>query len=85
MIAVAAARGVKLDDDIVARTMERYDGLPPDATSSLQRDIMSGKPSELDAQLGAAVRHGRETGVATPVLESLYDALLPQERLSRSV
>jgi len=79
VVAVAAARGVKLDDDVHARTMQRYDALAADATSSLQRDVMNGKPSELDAQLGAAVRLGRESGVATPVLETLYHALLPQE------
>jgi 2-dehydropantoate 2-reductase len=71
VVAVAAAQGVTLDDDILARTMQRYDSLPLDATASLQRDMMAGKPSELDAQLGAAVRLGRESGVATPVLETL--------------
>ena len=81
--ALAAARGVRLDDDIVAKVMQRYDGLPADATSSLQRDMMAGKPSELDAQLGAAVRLGRENNVPTPVLASLYEALLPQERIAR--
>lgn len=85
VIAVAAGRGVTLDDDLAVRMMDRYDGLPPDATSSLQRDVMSGRPSELEAQLGAAVRLGRETGVATPVLEMLYDALLPQERVARGL
>jgi 2-dehydropantoate 2-reductase len=83
LVAVAAARGVKLDDDVLARTMQRYDSLAPDATSSLQRDVVSGKPSELDAQLGAAVRLGQESGVATPVLETLNAALLPQERIAR--
>jgi 2-dehydropantoate 2-reductase len=83
VVAVAAARGVRLDDDILPRTMQRYDSLPLDATSSLQRDMMAGKPSELDAQLGAAVRLGRESGIATPVLETLYHALLPQERAAR--
>ncbi len=81
--AVASACGVRLDEDIVAKMMQRYDGLPKDATSSLQRDVMSGKPSELDAQLGAAVRLGRENGVAMPVLETAYEALLPQERIAR--
>lgn len=80
---VAAARGIHLDDDIVAKVMQRYDGLPSDATSSLQRDMISGKPSELEAQLGAAVRLGRESRVATPVLETLYETLLPQERIAR--
>jgi len=83
VVAVATARGVRLDDDIVTKVMQRYDGLPADATSSLQRDVMSGKPSELDAQLGAAVRLGREGNVPTPILEMLYETLLPQERIAR--
>ena len=72
-----------LDDDAVQRTLQRYDGLPPESTTSLQRDVMEGKPSELDAQLGAVVRMGREIGVVTPVCEMLYDLLLPQERRAR--
>jgi 2-dehydropantoate 2-reductase len=83
VVAVASARSVSLDADIIAKVMQRYDGLPQDATSSLQRDVMSGKPSELEAQLGAAVRLGRESGVPTPILQTLYGALLPQERIAR--
>jgi len=83
VLAVAAARGITLDDDAVQRTLQRYDGLPPESTSSLQRDVMEGKPSELEAQLGAVVRMGREIGVVTPVCEMLYDLLLPQERRAR--
>lgn len=84
IIAIAAARGVRVDSDMLEKTMARYDAFAAEATSSLQRDVMSGKPSELDAQLGAAVRLGRESGVPTPVLETLYEVLLPQERLARS-
>lgn len=83
MIAVAAARGVDVGADAVERTLERYDGMSPESTSSLQRDIMDGKPSELDAQAGAIVRMGREAGVKTPVFEMLYSLLLPQERKVR--
>jgi 2-dehydropantoate 2-reductase len=83
IVAVASARGVQLAPDAIAATMGRYDGLAPDATSSLQRDIMQGKPSELDAQLGAVVRMGREAGVVTPIHELLYHCLLPQEQLAR--
>jgi len=81
--AVAAARGVQLDPDAIETTLARYDSLAPDATSSLQRDIMEGKPSELDAQLGAVVRMGRAAAVATPVNEMLYAVLLPQERMAK--
>lgn len=81
--AVAAARGVELGPDALETTLARYDGLAPDATSSLQRDIMSGKPSELDAQLGAVVRMGREWNVPTPVMEMLHAVLLPQEQMAK--
>jgi 2-dehydropantoate 2-reductase len=83
IIELARARGVDLGDDAVDRTLARYDGLPPDATSSLQRDIIDGKPSELDAQLGAVVRFGRVAGVPTPVCETLLTLLLPQEVSAR--
>lgn len=83
LLAVARAQGAGLADEAVATTMQRYDTLAADATSSLQRDIAGGKPSELDAQLGAVVRMGRTAGVPTPVHEFLYHALLPQERLAR--
>lgn len=83
VMAIAAASGVHLDPDMVEKTMQRIDALPADATASMQRDVLEGKPSELDAQLGAAVRLARECGVAAPVLETLYAALVPQERAAR--
>jgi 2-dehydropantoate 2-reductase len=83
IIVLAAARGASLPDDAFERTMERYDALTPDATTSLQRDIMAGNPSELDAQLGAVVRMAAESGVAVPVCDFLYRCLLPQERAVR--
>jgi 2-dehydropantoate 2-reductase len=84
IVDVAHARGVDLGGDAaVDRTFARFDGLPPESTSSLQRDIIDGKPSELDAQLGAVVRLGRETNVPTPVCETLLALLLPQEAKAR--
>ncbi len=83
MIAIAKARGIDLGDDAIERTLARYDGMAPDSTSSLQRDIIEGKPSELEAQAGAIVRMAHEAKVATPVCETLYALLLPQERRAR--
>ena len=83
IVAVAAARGIDLGVDAVQRTLERYDAMAPDSTSSLQRDIMEGKPSELEAQAGAIVRMSRASDVPTPVCEALYALLLPQERKVR--
>lgn len=85
VLAVAQGRGVTLAADAFERTMQRYDGLSPEATPSFQRDVMEGRPSELEAQLGAVVRMARESGVAAPLFETLYAALLPQERIARKV
>jgi 2-dehydropantoate 2-reductase len=85
VVALAAARGIDLGEDAVKKTWERYDALAPSSTSSLQRDVMEGKPSELDAQLGAVVRLARESGLAVPTTEMLYHCLLPQERKARAV
>ena len=83
MIDIAKARGIDLGDDAIERTLERYERMAPDSTSSLQRDIIEGKPSELEAQAGAIVRMARESKVATPICETLYALLLPQERRAR--
>jgi len=84
MVSVAAARNIALDADAVDRTLGRYDAMAADSTSSLQRDVMEGRPSELDAQLGAVVRMGREAGVPTPLAEEMLALLLPQERKARN-
>ena len=82
-VAVGRARGVRLGDEVVSRAMAIIDGLPPDATASMQRDIQAGRPSELMDQNGAVVRKGREAGVPVPVHAFLLAALLPQEEAAR--
>ena len=72
-----------LAEDVVEATRRFVDGLPQEATASMQRDVMEGRPSELEAQTGAVVRLGRELGVAMPVNDFLYAALSPQETRSR--
>jgi 2-dehydropantoate 2-reductase len=57
--------------------------IPVTGTASMQRDIVEGKPSELEAIVGAVVRFGNQVGVATPVMDYIYASLLPQERRAR--
>ena len=49
----------------------------------MQRDIMEGRPSELEVQNGAIVRLGLTAGVPTPVNDFIYHSLLPQEKRAR--
>jgi 2-dehydropantoate 2-reductase len=83
IVAVATARGISLNQDAISSTMGFIDGLAPTATSSMQRDIMEGRPSELSEQAGAVVRLGREVGVDTPLFSAIYRSLLPQELRAR--
>ncbi len=82
--AVGRAHGARLGEDAVARTLARYDELPPTATASMQRDVTAGRPSELLEQTGAVVRLGEEAGVPVPVHRFLLAALLPQESAARA-
>jgi 2-dehydropantoate 2-reductase len=63
--------------------MKAFDNLPPDITTSIQRDIMEGRPSELDALIGVVVRYGKENEVATPLHNFFYNSLWPMELRAR--
>jgi 2-dehydropantoate 2-reductase len=73
--AVARAKGISLDADVVDKTMTFVANLSPDATSSMQRDVAAGRRLEHNAINGAIVRAGRETGIATPVHEFIWTCL----------
>ena len=72
---LAHARNVILPPDAIETAMASVDALPADATSSMQRDIAAGRPSELESQNGAVVRMAREAGIKAPTHESIYEAL----------
>jgi len=76
---LAHARGINLPPDSIDTVMRAVDALPEDATSSMQRDIAAGKPSELDSQNGAVVRMAHETGIEVPTHTLIYETLKPQE------
>ena len=78
--AVARARRIQLSHTVVADTMRFIDSLAANATTSLQRDIADGKPSELDFWNGSVVLQGRAVGVSTPVNQFIYHSMLPQDR-----
>lgn len=82
--AIAYAKGVNLAADFVDFTMKRIDTIDPNITASMQKDIMAGKPSELNQQTGAVIRMGKAVGVATPTHEKIFAALLPFEQKARA-
>ena len=83
IVEVAQARAIALSPSAIAETMAFIDGLSSTGTASMQRDIMEGRPSELEAQSGAVVRLGQEVSIQTPLHQFIYYSLLPQERKAR--
>lgn len=83
IVAVARKRGVALDPELPQRAIQRVDELPAGATASMHRDLLAGRPSEFEFQVGTVVRYARESGVAAPVHFAIYAALLPSELLAR--
>jgi len=80
---VGRALGVKWAPDAISRVTAVHDAVPFGTTASMQRDIMEGRPSELDAQIGVIVRLGESLGVPTPVNKFILACLMPQERRAR--
>jgi 2-dehydropantoate 2-reductase len=81
--AVAQAHRILLNDSVVADTMKFIDSLAANATTSLQRDIADGKPSEIDFWNGSVVRQGQAVSVPTLVNQFIYNSVLPQELRAR--
>jgi 2-dehydropantoate 2-reductase len=84
VMAVGRRQGASLPDGLEEGLLAFIDGLPYDSTASMQRDLMAGRPSELESQTGAVVRLGLAGGVPTPVYAVLYDLLAPLERRARA-
>jgi 2-dehydropantoate 2-reductase len=82
--ALAHARGIKLPPDSIDNVMAGVDALPEDATSSMQRDIAAGKPSELESQNGAVVRMAHESSIQVRTHELIYQSLRPLEEKART-
>jgi 2-dehydropantoate 2-reductase len=82
--ALARARGIQMPPDAIETVMAGVEALPEDATSSMQRDIAAGKPSELDSQNGAVVRMAHETGIEVPTHEFILAKLKPLEEKARA-
>ena len=81
--AVGKAKGIILPEDMVKNVMHFISKQPYDATASTQRDLMEGRPSELDNFNGYVVREGEKLGIPTPVNSFIYNCLQPMEEKAR--
>jgi 2-dehydropantoate 2-reductase len=81
---LASASGVKLDADIVEKSLVFMDGAAPHIKASMQLDVEAGHRTEVESMIGVIGRKGREHGIPTPVADAVYALLLPVELKARS-
>jgi 2-dehydropantoate 2-reductase len=77
--ALARHAGIPVAADLRAQKLRYLDASPPTMRSSMMVDITSSRPLELEALVGAVVRRGRDAGIPTPVMSTLYGVLKPFE------
>lgn len=80
---IARAAGVALPAQAIARRLAFLRQMPPQTMASMARDLIEGRPSELDQLIGAVVRLAAQYEIDAPLSRALYAALLPQEWLAR--
>jgi len=69
IVALSHAMGIEFEEDLVERNLKILASLSPEATTSMQRDVMEGKRSEMDGMVYEVVRMGREYKVSMPQYE----------------
>ena len=72
---VAFAKGLALPNDIVAQTIIKLEKTPKDATSSMHRDLLAGRNTEVVSLTEYVVKEGVKYGVATPMYQIILDEL----------
>lgn len=76
--AVADAMGITFEKDLVETNLKILSELSPEATTSMQRDVMEGKQSEMDGLVYEVVRLGKSLGVSVPEYEKAAEKFKEQ-------
>ena len=69
IVALSHAMGIEFEEDLVERNLKILASLSTEATTSMQRDVIEGKRSEMDGLVYEVVRMRREYKVSMPQYE----------------
>ena len=73
--ALASAMGFAFEKDMVSVNLQILSNLPPEATTSMQRDVMAYRPSEVDGLVYEVVRMACKYQVPVPAYEKVAQKL----------
>ena len=71
--AVGHAMGITFDRDLVATDLRLMDAFAPGLTTSMQRDVAAGGPSEFKGLVSRIVELGEKYHVPTPLYQKIND------------
>lgn len=83
VIELANSMGIDLNNNSRKRAWDFLNSLPDNGTSSTQRDIGSGRPSEIYDLSGAVMRLGKKYNVNVPLHDFIYKSLVAKEMKAR--
>lgn len=83
IIEVGKAKNIPLTKKHLELVFEIINSQPRGTTASTQRDIMNGRPSEIENFNGYIVKEGKKLGIETPVNRYIYECLKPMEEEAR--
>ena len=66
IVTLANAMGITFEEDLVERNLKILSNFPKEATTSMQRDVMEGKQSEIDGLVYEVVRMAEKYGAEVP-------------------
>lgn len=85
IIEVGKRQGINIDDKDLLIALDMIDKGDYQTTMSLQRDMMEGRPSELENFNGYIVKKGDQFEIDTPINDFIFYSLLPMEKKSRGL
>lgn len=66
IVTLSKAIGITFEEDLVERNLKILSNLPEETTTSMQRDVMEGKQSEIDGLVYEVVRMAEKYGAEVP-------------------
>ena len=73
IVVLSEGMGITFDEDMVERNLRILDNLAPDASTSMQRDIEKGKPSEIDGLIHSVARVSKEKNLGLATYEMISE------------
>ncbi|MBT8272182.1 MAG: 2-dehydropantoate 2-reductase [Bacteroidia bacterium] len=83
IVVIANAKNIPLGNEDIEKTFAAIDNTIFNTTASMQRDIMEGRPSELEDFNGYIVKMGKQLHINTTANSFIYNCLALQEKRAR--